>query len=375
MAEPTIYKPALPNKYDEHLIPVKIRDQYFEEYLGLSPLTSFMGTSPYSAIQVFEMKAGEGMSYRVPARKELDYENPVIGFNQAAGSEQQPKFYHDEIKLDLRRFVDQLSGVHLVKQMTPVAVYNSLQPLLLNVQRRNLVKTILDAGTIELYTPLAKNQGGTGPSEHRGLYAGIGEHKDTVFEGVGKMAGNTYDKNGLSVAHIRTLKSMAVTGGTSFEAESKIRPVELKTRKGFPEELYVYLMDTESYKSLVEDPAWKQFVYRGVLQGNDQPEGISGARYRGMVEGVMIYECPELARYRVKSGAKIAAWNLFLGAQAFGLVWAKRPWFELESRDFNLNKAMAVCEIRGQKALQFPSLKDPNKHVEQGIIHSFVQIA
>ena len=98
------YSPAIPNRFDENLIPVKIREAYFEEYLGLTPLTSFMGTSPQSAIQVFEMKSGEGTSYRVASRNELDYENPIMGFNQAAGAEQQVEMVYDEIRIDLRRF-------------------------------------------------------------------------------------------------------------------------------------------------------------------------------------------------------------------------------------------------------------------------------
>jgi hypothetical protein len=101
---------------------------------------------------------------------------------------------------------------------------------------------------------------------------------------------------------------------------------------------------------------------------------LSGARYRGTIEGVMIYECPELARYRV-TNTQTAAWNLFLGAQAFGLCWSKRPWFEMEQRDFNLNVAMAACEIRGQKAMMFPSFQNTANLVERGIIHSFVRTA
>lgn len=365
------YSPAIPNRFDENLIPVKIRESYFEEYIGLTPLTSFMGTSPQSAIQVFEIKSGEGTSYRVSSRNELDYENPIMGFNQASGAEQQVEILYDEIRIDLRRFVDQLMGTTLVKQMTPIDVYNTLRPLLLNVTRRNLVKSMLDAATIDLYIPAVN-----GPSENRCVYAGA-KHSAKITEAVKDMTGATPDKNGLSVDHIRELKRLAVSGGTKYEIEAKIRPVEIKTKKGFPEELYVYLIDTNSYQSLVKDPAWDKFVYRGVIQGDNQPEGLSGARYRGMVEGVMIYECPELARYRVKgsTGNNIASWNLFLGAQALGIVWAKRPWFEMEHRDFNLNVAMAVCEMRGQKALCFASRQDKNKVIEKGLIHSFVQIA
>ena len=364
------YTPALPNAFDQALIPFEVRERYFAEYLGLSPLTIFMGTSPSDAIQTFEMKSGQGMSYRVAFRRDLNYENPVIGFDQAAGSEQLVTLYEDEVSLKLQRFVDMVMGVALVKQMTPLQVFEMLRPLLLNAQKRNMIKSLLDAATVLLYN---KADGGNGPSQNRGVYAGV-DYNASIFAGVGTMTGATYDQSGLSVAHLRKLKSMAITGGISFEVESRIRPIELKTRRGFPEEMYIYLMDTDSYISLAKDPAWKDFMYRGVIQNNDQPEGLSGSRYRGMVEGVMVYECPELSRYRITNDAKVASWNLFLGAQALAICWGKRPWFEMENRDFNLNKAMAVCEIRGQKALQFPSFQDPTKLVEKGIIHSFTQI-
>jgi hypothetical protein len=364
------YTPALPNRFDEALIPFKVRQRYFEEYLGLSPLTVFMGTSASDAIQVFETQNGEGLSYRVSFRKDLNYETPVIGFDQAAGAEQPIEIFEDEIKMNIQRFVDMLMGVPLTRKMTPLDVYEAMRPLLMNAQRRNLVKSVLDSGTIGLYTPTG---GGNGPQKDRVVYGGV-NYNAKIHTAVGTMTGATYDKSGLSVAHLRQLKSMAINGGTAFEKESRIKPMELRTKKGFPEELYVYLMDTDSYVSLSKDPEWKDFVYRGVIQSKDQPEGLSGARYRGQVEGIMVYECPELSRYRV-TNTHVAAWNMLLGAQAFGLCWAQRPWFEMEQRDFNLNVAMAVCEIRGQKALMFPSFQDNAKLVERGIIHSFVQIA
>ena len=216
------------------------------------------------------------------------------------------------------------------------------------------------------------------PSYDRAIFAGLSPARGAWYANINagvaaQNGGATAATNGLSVAHLRLLKTYAIRGGASLEMESRIKPIQLKDKRGFPEELYIYLMDTPSYISLANDPGWTQFVYRGVVQNDNQPEGISGARYRGMVEGVMIYECPELNRYAITSGGFTSSWNLFLGAQAFGLCWAMRPWFEMESRDFNLNAAMAVCEIRGQKAFVFPSFQNTAVNVERGIIHSFVR--
>lgn len=356
--------------FSNDLVPFKVRSQYFEEYLGLTPLTVFMGTSPNDAIQLFEMQNGDGMSFRVGFRKELDYSSPIIGFNQAAGSEQQVQIYSDEIKLDLLRFADSMMGVPFVKKLTPVDVFEALRPLLMNAQQRYLIQSILASATTGLYAPATQ-----GPIQGRVVY-GAGAYNEVITTAVAAMGAATPAADGCSVAHLRKLKSIAIQGGETYEAESRIKPITIRSKRGFPEEVYVYLMDPNSYVSLSADPAWNQFMYRGVIQGDDQPEGISGARYRGMVEGILVYECPELSKYRhTAAGAKIAAWNLFLGAQAIGLCWARRPWFEMESRDFNLNQAMAVCEIRGQKAFTYTSFANPAKLAERGIIHSFVRIA
>ena len=370
--------------FDPKLIDTKISKAYLKEYVGESPLSPFMGSSPNRVIQLFEMDSGEGLSFRIGFRKDLNYQNPIIGFDQAAGSEQPIQFFEDEIKVKLRRFVDILMGVPLVKLATPIAIFETLRPALLTTQRRNLVKSIFDAACAPSNTPNDPGlynaaDGGTGPLVDRVIYAaanggGAASYQASIFAGVGGMGAATPAASGMSVMHIRNLKSYAVNGGIAYERESRIMPYESKAKKSFPEEHYVLFIDPNSYRSLAADPLWNQLMYRGVIQNADQPEALSGARYRGMIEGVLVYECPELARYRVVSGGVTAAWNLFVGAQAFGICWAKHPWFEMESRDFNMNVAMAVSEMRGQKVFMFPSFQDPAALVERGMIHSFTRL-
>src|SRR6185437_8626484 len=54
------YTAAVPNAYDNTLIPREVRAQYFEEVLLSSPLSMFMGDSPESVIQVLYKKNGTG---------------------------------------------------------------------------------------------------------------------------------------------------------------------------------------------------------------------------------------------------------------------------------------------------------------------------
>ena len=368
--------------FDQDLINAKIKEEYYSEYVSTTPLSGFMGGQPSDVIQTFDMKSGQGLSYRLSLKKDMDYENPIFDFDQAAGSEQQITIFEDEIKLGKRRFANILDGEDLVKAATPLDIYGCLRPSLISVNKRNLVKSIFDAAcapsTREKDPGLYNSaENGNGPRADRVIYAGNGgegDYQDSIFEGVGEMGAATYEESGMSVAHIRKLKSLATNGGVNFEAEAKIMPYELRSRNGFAEERYVLFLNPNSYASLVSDPDWKNFMYRGTIQNNDQPEGLSGSRYRGMIEGVLIYECPELIRYQVSSGLKNAAWNLFAGAQAFGLCFAQRPWFSIEHRDFGSIVAMAVTEIRGQKVITFPSFQNPLVRVERGLIHSFTRV-
>ena len=101
-----------------------------------------------------------------------------------------------------------------------------------------------------------------------------------------------------------------------------------------------------------------------------------GSFYKGQIDNILLYEVPELGKFQKKStnGAKTASWNLFCGAQAFGLVWHKEPWFTQEFTNHNTIVEMAINEMRGQKSLMFPSYRDESVLVENGIIHHIVQI-
>jgi Protein of unknown function (DUF4043) len=366
--------------FPNDVIPYKVKSEYFQEYIGGTPLIKFMGSTAFDPIQLFDMNSGDGSSFRVTLKKNLDYQNPVMGFDVLAGSEQEIQFYSDIINIDQRRFADKLTGVSLVKQVTPIKVYDALKPSLMDVQQQNLTKSVFDSACASpaqggLYTVGNVGAAGNGPQEDRVLYAGTA-YNAAIYTTVGNMGNATYDAAGLSVKAIRQAKTMAVQGGTVYEREPKIKPAKVMTKHGFPEEKYILLIDPNSYLSLITDPAWSQFVYRGMIDGKSQPEALSGSRFRGEVEGVEVYECPELIRYRVTgAGPKVAAWNLFMGAQAFGVVWAKRPWFSMEQRDYGNITGMAVAEIRGQKAFQFQSYANAANKIERGIIHLFSRIS
>ena len=136
-------------------------------------------------------------------------------------------------------------------------------------------------------------------------------------------------------------------------------------------------MDTQSFTSLEADTSWNAQYQRGVIEMANQPSLFNGAYFKGQIGNILIYEMPELGDFRVTSAnGNVAAWNLFCGAQAFGVVWHRDPWFGEEWSNMRTTVEMAVMEMRGQKAIKFPSFKPNNESVllENGIIHNLVQI-
>jgi hypothetical protein len=191
------------------------------------------------------------------------------------------------------------------------------------------------------------------------------------------LAGATYSTGGLSVQGIKNLRDMAINGGQSFEIDKRISPYMLKTREGFPSPFYVYFMSTASYRSLEADPDWKGFYNRGIIETPNQPSSLSGSFFKGQIDNVLIYEVPELGNFKLGTAQGFArdnAWNLFCGAQAFGMIWHKAPWFVQELTNMETVIEMAMLEFRGEKAIKFPSFQNEAVPIENGIIHHIVRL-
>jgi hypothetical protein len=255
---------------------------------------------------------------------------------------------------------------------TPLPVFEQLRPRLSTASKRNLTWTILNAATFGNYPDLT-----AGPVAERVLYGSGDAYNVNINTVVAAMTGTAYNQSGAAVKGIKKMRNMAVTGGLSFQAEKRISPYMLQTKENTPSPFYCYFMDTESFAGLEGDPLWNAQYQRGVIEMANQPSLFNGAYFKGQIGNILIYEMPELGDFRVTAGGKTAAWNLFCGAQAIGAVWHKDPWFGEEWSNMKTVVEMTVMEMRGIKALKFPSYKLNNEAVviENGIIHNLVQIA
>lgn len=366
------YNPNLPNAYDKGQIPTKVRAQYFQEILLASPLSMFMGSSPTSMIQVVNQENGTGPSSTFSLLRELDYKNPIKGYDQISGKGQQLKFYVDTINIEKFAWADKLNGIQLTKLYTPINVFDQLKPSLQLVHKQALTFDILKSATIENY-PVVAN----GPVDNRVVYSGVAYNANMDTAITAMNTGPAYNQNGVSVDGIMELRDIARNGGkTSYRQEKRISPYRMETKKGFPAPHYIYLMDPPTYRQLAKDPQVSSQFNRGVIESPDQPSILNGGYYRGRLDDVYLYEVPELGdfRFTTADASVIASWNLFCGAQAFGVIFRGAPWMTTEYTNHDTVVEMAIHELRGQKALKFPSYQNEAVNIENGIIHHFARI-
>lgn len=370
-----VYNPLLPTGVDQALIPYEVRADYFKEVLLTTNLSRYMGKNPLNVIQIDSKDLGSGSTLAIPFSPEIDYKNPIRGnFAQLSGKGEKIRFYEDTVTVAKQGFVDGLMGIQFMKLDTPIDIFNALKPKLITAHQQNIVYDLLQSATTGLYTNLAAS----GPTANRVIYGAKAYPGNGFIQtGIDSMTGGSaYNQDGLSVDSIRKLRDYAMLGGATFGAEKRVGPTSLTTREGGWVANWIYFMDTVSFRSLCADPKWQGYWFRGTIEGGSQPSGISGAFYKGNIDGVMIYEVPELGDFQQKSTdlAVTVSWNMLVGAQAFFLLWGKQPWFTVEYSNHGNDVEMGQQEIRGQKALMFPAKNNPNVLVENGIIHHFVSI-
>lgn len=398
-----LYPPSAPvNGINQGLFPFKVNADVYKEWIQLTPFFNFIGNEKTRPIVRHQMEVGEGWEFREGKLNSIDYTRPIRNFDQVSGSGQYQKVDYDKVQCDGKSFLVPLKGRELISLGTPIDLPSSIRGQLVEACQRNFNKCLLDAAMfdyIDANNPFAGYAPATQlPSFDRMALAGLTTARATynAYAGIttawNSFTGIDYTTNGLSAKHLLKLKMMATRGGNPQGAvlqngriEDAIRPAFMKTRRGFPLNEYIYLCNTESYTQLLQDPMYYQATTtRGTIVEPDQPEAISGATYKGKYEGIHIYEVPDLAPYISLSqdGAKSVGWELFIGAGALTTGWFKEPWIAFKDDPINMFQEFASHEIRGEKALKFPSkqastianiAKTPG--IEQGIIHSFVRIA
>jgi hypothetical protein len=182
-----------------------------------------------------------------------------------------------------------------------------------------------------------------------------------------------------TVKHIRALykklRTKDIRGGL-------IRPLEMKTYKGYPYWTYLLLVSRTFYNLLCEDADFKeQFLARGMAL-ESQPNSVEGMDWRGKVEGFDLVICDELDSYMFDAdggNAEPVCWSLALGSQAFVKGIAPLKSLSKDVVEADDEAILSTHFVKGVKCLTFPRIESlapgyvatPNDRVEQGIVHSF----
>lgn len=378
MAEPILFGTDLAEK--------KVLGEYIPQYLDGNDLSPLMGKGE----SVIELKdapgKGRGDVIYIPLLDALDVETFKLGSNQVVGTGESLRFYSDKVVIDVVRKATALENVQITAQRTPIDVFGALSPQLMEVFQRRLRNDIIDAAKYP-----HQDVAFTAPVTQRALF-GTDTYpaNNNIHTGLAALNKGATPTHKLTVAHIRKLRDRAVIGGaTNATAERRIRPTKILTRNGFKSEFFMLLAETRALRMLTQDPEWDKQLNRGVIEGPNQPSLLDGARFKGAIENILIYEVPELARIgytkvqingdTTSGNATDVAHSLLCGAQAFSVCLAGNPMFTIQEFDHRRVYELAKTELRGLKMLSFDSKTQTNStgeplKVENGIIHSFTAL-
>jgi N4-gp56 family major capsid protein len=148
-----------------------------------------------------------------------------------------------------------------------------------------------------------------------------------------------------------------------LEGSHRIRPFQLKNGSRM-EEVYVLFAHPYAVRDLLKDQAFKDV---NLHLGGSLAESVMvhGQRYKGMWDGVMIFETEDMPILAEAGADDInVAHNVLCGAQAAAVAWGKQTNYKEESDDYGHENGFAIDEIRGIEKLVF-------NNIDHGLVNVF----
>lgn len=375
------YPPSGPiGGINQNLFPFKVNDEFYKEWVKITPLSNLMGSEMNRPIYRHKLKDGEGLQFRVGRLSALDYKNPVVGLDQRRGATQRQQVDYDFVDTKAQSFPVHLEGSSIVKLGTPIRLPGAVRPQLIEACERNFNYDLFNEMTTNIYTDTATQKPSfdrimvSGYAPTRATYNGLAG-LTTVLNGFGAA---TYTASGMNAKLFVAAKGIAERGGQIGTVEHAIRPAYMQTRSGWPMNGYIMLLNPNCLSTLLDDPLFQNTtIARGTVIESDQPQALNGADYLGKYWGIHVYTCNDLIDYEVVSqdGTKRGAWNILMGAAAMTAGWHEFTNIAESTDVIERIQIFTTHEQRGQKALRFPSKVDPAQRIEQGIVHIFTRIA
>jgi len=319
--------------------------EVFGEYLGQNPFFNFMGENSNAIIQVKEeLTKAPGDAITVQLRAKLSGAG-VTGDTALKGNEEDLVFYDQKISVDTLRHAVMLRG-----EMSEKRVAFDLR----NQAREALVDWASDKLRTDVVTALTDTS--VGRDQSRYLYGATDANYNATHATALSAVDATADK--LTTSMISIAKRKALLDGTR-----KVRPFTMKNGNKV-EEIYVLFAHSYAVRDLLEDQAFKD-VNTYIPSTFGDSVLVHGQRYKGMWDGVMIFECEEMPVLAGAGETAIdVAHNVLCGAQAVSVAWGKRTNYKEDSDDYGHENGFAIDEIRGIQKLVF-------NNIDHGVVNVF----
>lgn len=319
--------------------------EVFGEYLGNNPFYNFMGNTSNNVIQVREeLTKASGDAITVQLRAKLTGAG-VTGETALKGNEEDLIFYDQKISVDTLRHAVMLRG-----EMSEKRVAFDLR----NQAREALVDWASDKMRSDIISAMTDTS--VGRDRSRYIYGAT----DANWDGTHTTALATVDASAdkLTTEMISKAKRKAM-----LEGSRKVRPFQLKQGNKV-EEIYVLFAHPYAVRDLLNDQAFKDVNVHIPTSFGDSVL-VHGQRYKGMWDGVMIFECTEMPTVAGAGDAGIdVAHNVLCGAQAVSIAWGKRTNYKEDSDDYGHENGFAIDEIRGVEKLVFGG-------IDHGVVNVF----
>jgi N4-gp56 family major capsid protein len=318
--------------------------EVFAEYLGQNPFFNFMGTNSANIIQVKEeLTKAPGDAITVQLRAKLSGAG-VTGETVLKGNEENLVFYAQKLTVDTIRHAVMLNG-EMSEKRVAFDLRNQAREALVDWASDKLKGNIVDALT----------DTSTGRDRTRYLYGATDANWNATHATALANVDATNDK--LTTDLISRAKRKAL-----LEGDRKVRPFMMKNG-GKSDEIFVLFANPYAIRDLLNDQSFKDVnVY---LPGSMEDSVlIQGQRYKGMWDGVMIFETDmPIVSGAGASGIDVAH-NVLCGAQAAAVAWGKRTNYKEYVDDYGHENGFAVDEIRGVEKLVF-------NNIDHGVVHVF----
>ncbi len=320
-------------------------NEVFGEYISQNPFFSFMGPNSNAVVQVKEeLTKAPGDAITVQLRAQLSGAG-VTGDAALKGNEEDLVFYDQKINVDTLRHAVILRG-----EMSEKRVAFDLR----NQAREALVDWASEKLRNDIITALTDTS--VGRAQSRYLYGATDSNWNATHATALANVDASADK--LTTAMISKAKRKAM-----LEGSRKVRPFTMKNGNR-TDEIYVMYAHPYAVRDLLSDQSFKD-VNVHIPATFSESVLVHGQRYKGMWDGVMIFEVEDMP---VASGAGAGsidvAHNILCGAQAAAIAWGKRTNYKEDSDDYGHENGFAIDEIRGVEKLVFNSL-------DHGVVNVF----